>query len=38
VASRNKLGPSETKNPRKVRVALIKRHNVTGIRPKGAVK
>jgi hypothetical protein len=37
-ASRNKLGPSETKSPRKIRVAMIKRHNVTGIRPKGAVK
>lgn len=27
--------PSSTKSPRKVRVAKIKRHNVSGIRPKG---
>jgi hypothetical protein len=37
-ASRNKPGHSKTKSPRKVRVAMIKRHSVTGIRPKGAVK
>jgi hypothetical protein len=35
--NRNKLGSSPTKSPRKtLRVARIKRHEVTGIRPKGA--
>lgn len=35
--NRNKMGASPTKNPRKtLRVAKIKRHEVTGIRPKGA--
>lgn len=34
--NRNKLGSSPTKSPRKLRVAKIKRHEVIGIRPKGA--
>ena len=36
--NRNKMGSSPTKNPRKlaVKVAKIKRHSVTGIRPRGA--
>jgi hypothetical protein len=37
--NRNKLGASPTKSPRrKIRVAKIKRHEVSGIRPKGAVR
>lgn len=35
--NRNVMGPAAKKNPRKtLRVAKIKRHEVTGIRPKGA--
>lgn len=36
--NRNRAGNNPTKNPRKLRVkiAKIKRHEVTGIRPKGA--
>jgi hypothetical protein len=34
--SRNKPGNLPTKHPRKLRIAKIKRHEVTGIRPKGA--
>lgn len=34
--NRNKLGSRPTKNPRKALIAKIKRHEVTGIRPKGA--
>lgn len=37
--SRTKKRPSAVKSPRKrIHVALIKRHNVTGIRPRGAVR
>lgn len=36
--NRNRLGASPTKSPRRVKVAIIKRHAVTGIRPKGAVR
>jgi hypothetical protein len=34
--SRNKLGSSPTKSPRKVHVAKIKHHAVAGVRPKGS--
>lgn len=33
--NRNRPGPSHTKSPRKM-IARVKRHEVTGIRPKGA--
>ena len=37
--NRNKMGPSPTKGPRKkIKVARIKRHAVSGVRPKGAVR
>jgi len=36
--NRDKMGPSPTKGPRKVKVARIKRHAVAGVRPKGAVR
>lgn len=35
---KRKSGISSGKNPRKVKVAIIKRHNVTGIRPRGATR
>lgn len=36
--NRNKTGASPTKGPRKPLIAKIQRHNVTGIRPKGATR
>lgn len=36
--NRNKLGNIPTKSPRKTLIAKVKRHEVTGIRPKGATR